>query len=64
MKKNIYIYKTKKRKTLSRFSTELRPLIEVRNWFSISIFDIPLPIFFKLSMKVDIVKECSGMADG
>ena len=47
-----------------QISTELRPLIDVRNWFSLSIFGIPLPIFFKLGMKVDIVKECSGIADG
>ena len=39
--------------------TELRPLIDVRNWFSLSIFGIPLPIFLKLGMRVDIVKECS-----
>ena len=44
-------------------STELRPLIDVSNWFSLSIFGIPLPIFFKLGMRVDIVKECSGIAD-
>ena len=24
---------------------------------------IPLPIFFKLGRRVDIVKECSGIAD-
>ena len=29
-----------------------------------TIFGIPLPIFFKLGMRVDIVKECSGIADG
>ena len=40
--------------------TELQPLIDVRNGFSLSIFGIPLPIFFKLGMRVDIVKECSG----
>ena len=45
-------------------STELRPLIDVRNLFSLSFFGIPLPIFFKLGMRVDIVKECSGNADG
>ena len=44
-------------------STELWPLIDVRNCFSLSIFGIPLPIFFKLGMRVDIVKECSGIAD-
>ena len=47
-----------------QISTELRPLIDVRNWFSLSIFCIPLPIFFKLGMRVDIVKECSWIADG
>ena len=40
------------------------PMIDVRNWFSFSIFGIPLPIFFKLGIRVDIVKECSGIADG
>ena len=45
-------------------STELRPLIDVRNWFSLSIFCISLPIFFKLDMRVDIGKECPGIADG
>ena len=57
-----------------QISTELRPLVDVINWFSLSIFGIPLPIFFKpvtynrslfkLGMSVDIVKECSGIADG
>ena len=47
-----------------QISTELRPLIDVRNLFSLSIFDIALPIFFKLGRRVDIVKECSGIADG
>ena len=45
-------------------STELRPLIDVGNRFSLSIFGIPLPIFFKLGMRVDNVKECPGIADG
>ena len=40
-----------------QISTELRPLVDVRNWFSLSIFGIPLPIFFKFGMRVDIVKE-------
>ena len=44
--------------------TELRPLIDIKNCFSLSIFGIPLPIFFKLGMGVDIVKECSEIADG
>ena len=47
-----------------QISTELRPLIDVRNWFSLSIFAIPLPIFFKLGMRVDIGKECPWIADG
>ena len=47
-----------------QISTEFRPLIDVRNWFSLSIFGIPLLIFCKLGMRVDIVKKCSGIADG
>ena len=47
-----------------RISTELRPLIGVRNVFSLSIFCIPLPIFFKIGMRVDIGKECPGIEDG
>ena len=48
-----------------QISTELRPLIDVRNCFSLYIvFGIPLPIFFKLGMRVDIVKQCSVIADG
>ena len=46
-----------------QINTELRPLIDVKNWFSLSIFSIPLRIFFKLGMRVDIVKDCSGIAD-
>ena len=49
---------------LWQISTELWPLIDVRNWFSLSFFGIPLQIFFKLCMRVDIVKEYSGLADG
>ena len=45
-------------------STELQPLIDIRNCFSLSIFGISLPIIFNLGMGVDIVKECSGIADG
>ena len=44
--------------------TELRSLIDIRNWFSLSILGIPLPIFLILGMRVAIVKECSGIADG
>ena len=47
-----------------QISTELWPLIDVRIWFLLSFFGIPLPIFFKLGIRVDIVKECSGIADG
>ena len=47
-----------------QISTQSRPLIDVSNWFSLSIFGIPLPIFFKLGMRVDIGKECPEIADG
>ena len=47
-----------------QISTELQPLIDGRNWFPLSIFGIPLPIFFKLGMRVDTGKECLGIADG
>ena len=44
--------------------TELQPLIDIRNWFSLSNVGIPLPILLKLGMRVNIVKECSWIADG
>ena len=47
-----------------QISTELWPLIDVRNLFSLSIFGIPLPIFFKLCMRVDTGNECLGIVDG
>ena len=47
-----------------QISTELWPLIDVRNLFSLSIFGIPLTIFFQLDMRVAIGKECLGIADG
>ena len=47
-----------------QISTELWPLIDVRNWFSFSIFDIALPIYSKLCMRVDIEKEYLGIEDG
>ena len=47
-----------------QISTELQPFIDVSIWFSLSIFGIPLPIFFKLGIRVDIVKECCGIVDG
>ena len=46
-----------------QISTELWPLIDVRNWFSLIIFGITLPIFCKLGMRVNIGKECPGIAD-
>ena len=51
---------------LRQISTELWPLIDVRNWFLLStrIFGISLPIFFKLDIRVDIGKECPVIADG
>ena len=39
-----------------QISTDLRPLVNVRNWLSLSIICIPLPIFSKLGIKVDIVQ--------
>ena len=47
-----------------QISTELWPLIYVRNWFSLSIFGISLPIFFKLGIRVDIGEECLWITDG
>ena len=47
-----------------QISTELWPLIDVRNWFSFSIFGISLSIFCKLCMGADIGKECFGIEDG
>ena len=47
-----------------QISTELWPLIDVRNWFSFSIFGISLLIFVKLCIRVDIGKECLKIEDG
>ena len=47
-----------------QISAELQPLIDIRNWFSLSIFGIFLPIFFRLHIRVDIEKQCLGIADG
>ena len=47
-----------------QISTELWPLIDVRNSFLHSILVIFLLIFFKLCMRVDIRKECLGITDG
>ena len=46
-----------------QISTELWSLIDVGNWFSLSIFGISLTIFLKLCMRVDIGKECLGFED-
>ena len=46
-----------------QISTELWPLIDVRNWFH-SLSLAFLPIFFKLCMRVDIGKDCLGIEDG
>ena len=40
-----------------QISTELWPLIDIRNWFSVSIFGISLPIFFKLGMSINIGED-------
>ena len=45
-------------------STELWPLIDVRNWFLFSIFGISLPIFFKLCMRVDTGRSVFGLKMG
>ena len=41
-----------------QISTELWPLIGVTHCFSLLLFGISLPSFFKLRMRVDIGKEC------
>ena len=46
-----------------QMSTELLPLIDSRNWFSLSIFGISLPNF-KLGIRANIREECLGIADG
>ena len=47
-----------------QMSTELWLLIDLRNWFSLSIFGISLPIFFKLAIRDNIGGEYLGIADG
>ena len=47
-----------------QISTELWPLIDVRYWFSLSIFGISLMIFFKLGIRVNIGEECLGLQMG
>ena len=43
-----------------QISTELWPLMDISNWFLLSIFGVS----FKLCMRVDIGKECLGIEDG
>ena len=40
---------------LRQISTELWPLIDIRNWFSLSILAIFLPIFFKLTIYKELI---------
>ena len=47
-----------------QISKELWPLIDIRNWFSLSIFGISLPIFFKLGIRFNIGEKCLGIRDG
>ena len=50
-----------------QISTELWPLIYVRNCFSLSIFGISEQVFLKhvkLGIRVDIGEECLGISDG
>ena len=47
-----------------QISTELWPLIDVRNWFSFSIFGISLPIFFKLCMILILGRSVLGLKMG
>ena len=47
-----------------QISTELQTFSDVSIWLTLSIFGVPLPIFFKLGMRVDIVKGCFEIADG
>ena len=47
-----------------QISTELWPLIDVRNFvFTLYLWHF-LPIFFKLGIRVDIEKQSLGIADG
>ena len=52
-----------------QISKELWPLIDVRNWFSRQLRFRSLPgafltNFLQLGIRVDIGKECLGIADG
>ena len=52
---------------LPQKSSELWPFIDVRNWFSLSIFGNSLSIVFKLGIRVDIGGGgggCLGIAFG
>ena len=46
-----------------KVSTELLPLIHVKNWLLCSIFGIFWLIVFKLSIEVDIWEEWFGIVD-
>ena len=50
------------KKKRSSVCLSVRP--SVSELFSLSAGSIFLPIFFKLAMRVDIGKECPGIADG
>ena len=43
---------------LWQISTELRPLIDVRNWFSLTIFGISSPIFYESRYCEGVFWEC------
>ena len=47
-----------------QISTELWPLIDARNRFSLYLLHFCLPILFKLGIMDDIGKECLWIADG
>ena len=47
-----------------QISTELWPLIDVRNWFSLSIFGIPLPIFSNFGRELIFVRSVLGLQMG
>ena len=47
-----------------QLSPELWPLIDVKNSFLLSILRVFGPIFFKLCIRVDFIKEWFGIVDG
>ena len=46
-----------------QISTQLWPLIDVKNSFPLSISNIFRPIFFKICIRVDFRKEWFGIVD-